>query len=144
MAQTLNTWHNQCRIILSWCGEPHVMMWSLMTWSWLRPLTPLGCSTLLEHIVGSFRESWNVSPPLHIDKKWTMAAGSNESWWSTSGKRGFHPPPLVPKLFRPGLKGALVPVRAAGVRLPHRHRRPPARALPCRFDASLTAFSLGF
>jgi hypothetical protein len=34
----------------------------------------------------------------------------------TSGKRGFHPPPLVPKLFRSGLKGALVPVRAAGVR----------------------------
>jgi hypothetical protein len=34
----------------------------------------------------------------------------------TSGKRGFYPPPLVPKLFGPGLKGALVPVRAAGAR----------------------------
>jgi hypothetical protein len=34
----------------------------------------------------------------------------------TSGKRGFYPPPLVSKLFGPGLKGALVPVRAAGVR----------------------------
>jgi hypothetical protein len=34
----------------------------------------------------------------------------------TSGKRGFHPPPLVPKLLGPGLKGALVPVRAAGAR----------------------------
>jgi hypothetical protein len=33
---------------------------------------------------------------------------------NTSGKRGFYPPPLVPKLFGPGLKGALVPVRAAG------------------------------
>jgi hypothetical protein len=32
----------------------------------------------------------------------------------TSGKRGFYPPPLVPKLFGPGLKVALVPVRAAG------------------------------
>jgi hypothetical protein len=32
----------------------------------------------------------------------------------TSGKRGFYPPPLVPKLIGPGLKGALVPVRAAG------------------------------
>jgi hypothetical protein len=35
---------------------------------------------------------------------------------TTSGKRGFYPPPLVPKLFGPGLKVALVPVRAAGVR----------------------------
>jgi hypothetical protein len=26
----------------------------------------------------------------------------------TSGKGGFHPPPLVPKLFRPGLKGIFV------------------------------------
>jgi hypothetical protein len=34
----------------------------------------------------------------------------------TSGKRGFYPPPLVPKLYGPGLKGALVPVRAAGAR----------------------------
>jgi hypothetical protein len=34
----------------------------------------------------------------------------------TSGKRGFYPPPLVPKLFGPGLKGALVPIRAAGAR----------------------------
>jgi hypothetical protein len=34
----------------------------------------------------------------------------------TSGKRGFYPPPLVPKLFGPGLKVALVPVRAAGAR----------------------------
>jgi hypothetical protein len=34
----------------------------------------------------------------------------------TSGKRGFYPPPLVPKLFEPGLKEALVPVRAAGAR----------------------------
>jgi hypothetical protein len=34
----------------------------------------------------------------------------------TSGKMGFYPPPLVPKLFGPGLKVALVPVRAAGVR----------------------------
>jgi hypothetical protein len=34
----------------------------------------------------------------------------------TSGKRGFYPPPLVPKLFGLGLKGAVVPVRAAGVR----------------------------
>jgi hypothetical protein len=34
----------------------------------------------------------------------------------TSGKRGFYPPPLVPKLFGSGLKGALVPVRAAGAR----------------------------
>jgi hypothetical protein len=32
----------------------------------------------------------------------------------TSGKRGFYPPPLVPKLFRPGLKGALVSVRSTG------------------------------
>jgi hypothetical protein len=35
---------------------------------------------------------------------------------TTGGKRGFYPPPLVPKLFGPGLKGALVPVRAAGAR----------------------------
>jgi hypothetical protein len=35
---------------------------------------------------------------------------------NTSGKRDFYPPPLVPKLFGPGLKGALVPVRAAGAR----------------------------
>jgi hypothetical protein len=34
----------------------------------------------------------------------------------TSGKRGFYPPPLVPKLFGPGLKVALVPGRAAGAR----------------------------
>jgi hypothetical protein len=33
---------------------------------------------------------------------------------STSGKRGFHPSPLVPKLFGSELKGALVLVRAAG------------------------------
>jgi hypothetical protein len=33
----------------------------------------------------------------------------------TSGKRGFHPPPLVPKLFGPGLEGALVLVHATGV-----------------------------
>jgi hypothetical protein len=31
-------------------------------------------------------------------------------------KRGFYPPPLVPKLIGPGLKGALVPVRAPGAR----------------------------
>jgi hypothetical protein len=37
-------------------------------------------------------------------------------WLYTSGKRGFYPPPLVPKLIGPGLKGALVPVRAAGAR----------------------------
>jgi hypothetical protein len=35
----------------------------------------------------------------------------------TSGKRGFYPPPLVLKLYGPGLKGTLVPVRAAGARL---------------------------
>jgi hypothetical protein len=34
----------------------------------------------------------------------------------TSGKRVFYPPPLVPKQNGPGLKGALVPVRAAGAR----------------------------
>jgi hypothetical protein len=34
----------------------------------------------------------------------------------TSEKRGFYPPPLVPKLFGPGLKGELVPVRVAGAR----------------------------
>jgi hypothetical protein len=34
----------------------------------------------------------------------------------TGGKRGFYPPPLVPKLFGPGLKGALVPVRASRIR----------------------------
>jgi hypothetical protein len=39
-----------------------------------------------------------------------------ESFLYTSGKRGFYPPPLVPKLYGPGLKGALVPVRAAGAR----------------------------
>jgi hypothetical protein len=37
-------------------------------------------------------------------------------WCSTSRKRDFYLPPLVPKLFGPGLKGALVPVRAAGAR----------------------------
>jgi hypothetical protein len=36
--------------------------------------------------------------------------------WFTSGKNGFHLPPLVRKQYGPGLKGALVPVRAAGVR----------------------------
>jgi hypothetical protein len=40
----------------------------------------------------------------------------NTSGGYTSGKRGFYPPPLVPKLFGPGLKGALVPVRAVGAR----------------------------
>jgi hypothetical protein len=29
----------------------------------------------------------------------------------TSRKKGFHSPPLVPKLFGPRLKGALVPVQ---------------------------------
>jgi hypothetical protein len=41
---------------------------------------------------------------------------SDEKSIDTSGKRGFYPPPLVPKLIGPGLKGALVPVRAPGAR----------------------------
>jgi hypothetical protein len=43
-------------------------------------------------------------------------AGGQRPHADTSGKRGFYPPPLVSKLFGPGLKVALVPVRAAGAR----------------------------
>jgi hypothetical protein len=45
-----------------------------------------------------------------------LMLSSQQSNRYTSGKRGFHPPPLVPKLFGKGLKGALVPVHAARAR----------------------------
>jgi hypothetical protein len=55
---------------------------------------------------------------LHIGEDTTLkfCAVVYQGFDITSGKRGFYPPPLVPKLFGPGLKVALVPVRAAGAR----------------------------
>jgi hypothetical protein len=77
-----------------------------------------GAAWLLNGLRGG--RSWSPAPWILAEKPvsagW-MRGGQGYVGVHTSGKRGFYLPPLVPKLFGPGLKVALVPVRAAGARL---------------------------
>jgi hypothetical protein len=91
---------------------------------WTRPSLILPCTTAWysrrpSPKCSSTRATMPRRPGLYIctsarERLWTP--GRTCRGTPTSGKRGFYPPPLVPKLFGPGLKGALVPVRAAGAR----------------------------
>jgi hypothetical protein len=79
-------------------------------------------STTVEPISAALQEAPTSRPATITMHRWMSTVSkifySTERSQNacTSGKRGFYPPPLVPKLIGPGLKEALVPVRSAGAR----------------------------